>query len=70
MVQSLKMMCDEIFNTSDYVKERPVFCATSSVGGYSGKACVAREQAVEGGTKQHPSKGRIRKFEIDDQNPR
>jgi len=63
-------MCDKIFNASAYVNERPVFCSTTSVDRYAGKACVAREQTVEYGAKQHSGVRRIWKTETDNQNPR
>lgn len=50
-------MCHEIFNASAYVNESSVFCATPSVDRYAGKACVAREQTVEDGAKQHSGVG-------------
>jgi len=63
-------MCDEIFYASAYTNERTVFGATSSVDRYAGEACMAREQTIEDGTKQHSGVGRIGKIEIDNQNPR
>lgn len=64
-------MCDEILNASAYVNERPpVFCATSSVGRYAGKACANREQTIQYGPKKHSAVWRIWKIEIGNQNPR